>query len=215
MSREILVELLENVPAGPIANNLCGQVIALLQGCWNEFTGSHQTNMQAYKLEPKRVENLDWAPPVLSFKMARHGATALGSRREHLYWWHINVEKMTARFEKGSFRLVRPSAEKLSKDKILEIARRVCEHVRNGPLSLAPPGIFLKWKSETEILIKPADLIPADGFKQTLAGRRKRVRSILIDEMKTIGWVVVSDKGAFVRFRKADVGSGEPQCKTL
>jgi len=213
MSRETLVELLENLPAGPIANNLCSQVITLLQGCLNEFTGSHQTNMEAYKLEPKRVENLDWAPPVLSFKMARHGATVLGSPREHLYSWHINVEKMTARFEKGTFRLVRPSAAKLSKDEILEIVRRVCEHVQNGPLSSAAPGIFLTWKSGTEILIKPADLIPADGFKQTLAGRRKRVRSILIDEIKTIGWVVVSDKGAFVKFRKAGAGSGEPPSK--
>jgi hypothetical protein len=209
MSLETLVDLLENLPAGPIANNLCGQVINLLQGCWNEFTGSHQTNMEAYKLD-KRVENLVWAPPVLSFKMARHGATVRGSPREHLYWWHINVADKTATPEKGTFRLVRPSAEKLSKGEILEIVRRVCEHVQNGPLSLAPPGIFLKWKSETEILIIPATLIAADGFKQTLAGRRKRVRSILIDEMKMIGWVVASDKGAFVRFRKTGVGSGEP-----
>jgi len=165
--------------------------------------------MEAYKLD-KRVENLVWAPPVLSFKMARHGATVWGSPREHLYRWHINVADKTATLEKGTFRLVRPSAAKLSKDKILEIVRRVCEHVQNGRLSSAAPGISLTWKSETEILIKPAALIPADGFKQTLAGRRKRIRSILIDEMKTIGWVVVSDKGAFVKFRKASGGSGEP-----
>jgi hypothetical protein len=161
--------------------------------------------MEPYKLD--RAEHLDWAAPVLSFEIARHGATVLGSTREHLYSWHINVADKTATLEKGTFRLVRPSAAKLSKDEILEIVRRVCEHVQNGP---AAPEIFLTWKSETEILIKPAALIAADGFKQTLAGRRKRVRSILIDEMKTIGWVVVSDKGAFVGFRKAGEGSGEP-----
>jgi hypothetical protein len=165
--------------------------------------------MEAYKLD-KRVENLVWAPPVLSFKIARHGATVLGSPREPLYWWHINVADKTATVEKGTFRLVRPSAAKLSKDEILKIVRRVCEHVQSGPVSSAAPGSFLTRKSETEILIKPAALIPADGFKQTLAGRRKRVRSILIDEMKTIGWVVVSDKGAFVKFRKAGGASGEP-----
>jgi hypothetical protein len=163
--------------------------------------------MEAYKLD--RAEHLHWAGPVLSFKMARHGATVLGSPREHLYWWRINVADKTATLEKGTFRLVRPSAAKLSKDEILEIVRRVCEHVQNGPPSSAAPGIFVTWKSETEILIRSTALIPADGFKQTLAGRRKRVRSILIDEMKTIGWVIVSDKGAFVRFRKAGVGSGE------
>src|SRR6266446_6791391 len=160
MSLETLVELLENVPAGPIANNLCGQVIKLLQGCWNEFVGSRQTKMEAYKLD-KRVENLVWAPPVLSFKMARHGATVRGSPREHLYRWHINVADKTATLEKGTFRLVRPSAAKLSKDEILEIVRRICKHVQNGPLSSAAPGIFLTWKSETEILIKPAALIAA------------------------------------------------------
>jgi hypothetical protein len=208
MTRETLVELLESLPTGPIADNLRGRVIKLLQGCWNEFAGSHQTKMEAYKLD--RAEHLRWAAPVLSFKVARHGATALGSPREHLYWWHINVADKTATLEKGTFRLVRPAAAKLSKDEILEIVRRVCEHVQNGRLSSAAPGIFLTWKSETETLIKPAALIAADGFKQTLAGRRKRVRSILIDEMKTIGWVVVSDKGAFVKFRKASAGSGEP-----
>ena len=207
MSREALVKLLENLPAGSIADNLRGKVVELLQGCWAEFTGSHQTSMEAYKLE--RAEEFEWVAPVLSFTIARHGATVSGSTREHLYHWSVDVEKKTAIFAEGTFRQVRPSAPRLRTDEIRRIVRQVCEHVQKGPFSPAIPGIPLNWKSEKELLIRPASLISAEGFGQTLAGRRKRARSILVDEMKAAGWVVANDKGAFVRFRKSNGGNDQ------
>jgi hypothetical protein len=45
MSRETLVELLENLSAGPIANNLRGQVITLLQDCWWPAPGLDDTRL--------------------------------------------------------------------------------------------------------------------------------------------------------------------------
>ena len=56
-----------------------GRVAALLAGCWHEFVGAESQRMHAGKLG--RIENVRWEPPVLSFRIERHGAMGVGSTR--------------------------------------------------------------------------------------------------------------------------------------
>jgi hypothetical protein len=56
-----------------------GKLAALLAGCWHQFEGARAQGMNASKLA--RMEAVRWEPPILSFTIERHGATALGSTR--------------------------------------------------------------------------------------------------------------------------------------
>jgi hypothetical protein len=107
-----LKQVLRDLASGPIVDPGGDGVLRLLQDCWSELSGSSQTSMEAYKLS--RAEKWDWTPPILSFQIARHGATVFGSTREHLFTWRINVISRTAAVEEGTFRLVHPTAPRLS-----------------------------------------------------------------------------------------------------
>src|SRR5437763_16807812 len=48
-----------------------GHVTALLAGCWHEFMGAESQRIHEGKLG--RMEDVSWAPPVLSFRRASSG----------------------------------------------------------------------------------------------------------------------------------------------
>jgi hypothetical protein len=48
-----------------------GRVTALLAGCWHQFVGAESQRMHAGKLG--RMEDVSWAPPVLSLRIEQHG----------------------------------------------------------------------------------------------------------------------------------------------
>ena len=47
-----------------------GRVTALLAGCWHQFVGAESQRMHAGKLG--RMEDVSWAPPVLSLRIEQH-----------------------------------------------------------------------------------------------------------------------------------------------
>ena len=74
------------------------RVTALLAGCWHEFVGAESQRMHAGKLG--RIENVRWEPPVLSFRIERHGAmgvlfggtrapSTLGSHLRSYTWGNV------------------------------------------------------------------------------------------------------------------------------
>jgi len=65
-----------------------GHVAALLAGGWHEFVGAESQRMHAGKLG--RIENVRWEPPVLSFRIERHGAMGVGSTRAELQHWRVD-----------------------------------------------------------------------------------------------------------------------------
>jgi hypothetical protein len=67
-----LYELLANVPPGPVAGDL--GLDRALAGCWDGFRGSDEGGMESYKLL-RRMENVWWRPPILTFTIERHGGT--------------------------------------------------------------------------------------------------------------------------------------------
>ena len=84
----------------------------------------------------------------------------------------------------------RPTAKRLD---VAPIAGRVYEAVDNGPTSqsqLVKEGT-VTWQDEKRLIIKHGALIPNEGFKQTVAGRRKRLRQELIRGLGERGWHLI------------------------
>jgi hypothetical protein len=129
-SLDDLEVFLRSVPPGPIIGPLRAEVIGLLKKAWQELSGSTQTGMEAYKLDG--AESLEWETPTLQFQLARHGATVLGSPREHIFRWRVDLATNEASVEEVGFRQVRPRAPDLRKHDIERIIEHVLQHVAKG-----------------------------------------------------------------------------------
>jgi hypothetical protein len=87
-----------------------GRVAALLAGSWHEFVGAESQRMHAGKLG--RMEDVRWEPPVLSFRVERHGAMGVGSTRAELQNWRADLDRKTAKCERSrSYRHALPRKE--------------------------------------------------------------------------------------------------------
>jgi hypothetical protein len=178
-----LRDALRDVPQGPIDN--IDLVLSLLKGCWNELMGSNDTSMRDFKVD--RAEQFSWRTPSLSFTIERHGATVVGSTRAELQNWTVNLDSASAYHSEGRFRQLVRQAPRLD---VKSIVARVCDAVQQGPRSecdLVRKGIVF-WSSEGEVIIKHGALVPGDGYRQTVAGRRRRFRQELAAKMSERGW---------------------------
>jgi hypothetical protein len=125
---------------------------------------------------------------------------ALGSSRAPLDEWTIDVEKGTASSAQASYRQIRPTSPRLN---VEPIAAAICEAVQQGPQSNSAlmQNKTIRWRGIDEVSIRHGDLISGDN-QQTKAGRRKRLRGVLIDGMKAIGWDFVA-VGTTIIFKKS------------
>jgi hypothetical protein len=87
-----LVTYLATIPPGPVPD--LGDLERLLTDCWHEFTGD-DGGMAGQKLLG-RMEEVVWEPPILTFKIERHGGTVLGSSRATPQEWRLDLDKKTA-----------------------------------------------------------------------------------------------------------------------
>jgi hypothetical protein len=159
-----LKDLLCGLPPGDIPDEMRATIIGQLENCWNEFSGSRETKMEAHKLS--RAEDLAWRPPSLYFKVARHGGTELGSTREQMQHWQVNLEEKIAHQATRGFRQLIPMAQRLTNAELNTIAMRVTKVIQAGPEIKS--DIRLIWINEAEFRIMPSSLIPADGFRRQL-----------------------------------------------
>lgn len=185
---KLFQETLKDTPPGELRPGDEDRIIGVLAKCWDQLSGATETSMRAYKLH--RVERLEWSPPILSFTMERHGGTVFGSTRAELQKWTVNVETGIADHSPGARRQLEPTAKRLD---VAPIAGRVYEAVDNGPTSqsqLVKEGT-VTWQDERRLIIKHGALIPNEGFKQTVAGRPKRLRQELIRGLGERGWHLI------------------------
>jgi hypothetical protein len=193
-----LLDELNNAPQGTLEGPGQHKVMKLLANCWHEFRGAGETAMNARKLI--RAEDISWNPPVLSFTIERHGAAVLGSTRAELQCWSVDLVRGTAHCEHGKYRqLIRP-APRLD---VKPIATRVRNAVQQGPASncdLVKMKIVV-WKNHDTVFIKHGALISGKGYAQTVAGRRRRFRNELTDQMQNIGWRLESVQRAMTFIR--------------
>jgi hypothetical protein len=196
---EILLNELTNIPAGEISGEMAKKIRSLLADCWHEVHGGTAHSTTAEKLRG-RAENLRWYPPFLDFTLERHGPTVLGSSRAPLHEWRLDFETATATCDLGGYRQLSPTAPKVD---VKPLVAEAIAAVREGPAwhcELAKSGLVL-WKTDDEVWIMHGRLIPNDGYARTIAGRRRRFRKQLIEQMKADGWTFVEVRRAMI-FRK-------------
>jgi hypothetical protein len=194
-----LKTFLKDLPPGPIADEHRSKVIGLLSDCWSELDGSEETKMAAYKLS--RAESLIWEPPLLTFIIERHGATVGGSSRAELQHWEVNVNAGTASRGHSKRRQLYRMGPRLN---VQPIVQSVIDALRSGE-SLANGALIRD--TDDQLRIKHGILIPGDGPKETVAGRRRRFRDAMERAMRAIGWELVVTNPV-LKFKKS-VGKSE------
>lgn len=176
---EQLASYLSGLPAGTSPDQTLTE--ELLASCWDQLEGGEQQGMAGHKLRG-RTEQLEWDPPVLRFRIERHGATVLGSTRAELHDWQINVGNGTASCAPAGQRQLRRRQAPLD---VNPIAVEVVELIRAGE-----EDEHLSWAARDRVRVEIGKILPAGSAgKETLAGRRKRLRNALDERLRTEGWV--------------------------
>lgn len=172
-----LTDYLAKLPIGPVEDK--SALAALLSPVWGEFDGASESSMHAWKLD--RMENPNWDPPVLTFRIERHGGTALGSTRAEMQGWTINVTRRTADHGPSGVRQLHPMDKKWNPDSLVEELISAIVEERDDPrVKRLPDG---------RIRLTLSKLIPEGGFNQTRDGRQKRLRHALEEALAAHGWV--------------------------
>jgi hypothetical protein len=194
-----LQNALRDIPRGTLNNDEAALINNLLSQCWHELEGAGETSMAAYKLG--RAEQLSWCPPCLSFTIERHGATVQGSTRGTLQRWTANLETLQVTYEEGGHRQLYPTAARLD---VRPIAQRILTAVQKGRGSDSEfvRNRTLVWKDANTLVMEPGRLLLADGYKQTIDGRRKRLRTELLTRVGELGWRLERG-GRFMLFKRA------------
>jgi hypothetical protein len=175
---QMLSKALYGLPPGAVEE--VSSVAALLAGCWRHFAGGDSERMHAGKLG--RMENLRWDPPVLSFTIERHGGMGLGSTRAELQDWRVDLDRKTAKCQRSrSYRQVLARAEGI---RIEPIARELADSIM-----AARADRRLKWQGGETVRVLMAEIVPShSGYKQTVTGRRKRLRAVIQQLLIEKGW---------------------------
>src|SRR5436190_1890189 len=172
-----LRETLAGIPPGLLVGDNAAIVESLLILAWDEIKGTSVENTAAYKLRG-RTELLEWQPPNLTFRHARHGATVLGSTRERLHHWQVDIQFGVASLTSGTFRQVSPRAAPRSfVAECAELVKAVTDRTDHPALT---------WR-EDRAEFHSGKIVPSGGPKQTVDGQRRRLRTELARGLKAIG----------------------------
>lgn len=171
-----LIKLLASLPPGPISDP--SAVVTKLTAAWPKISGSSDGGMKADKLD--RMESPSWDSPFLTFTIERHGARTFGSTRAELQDWCVDVSTWTAKFGGNRHRRLQPAQPRLDVSGFVKgIGNAILNNRKSSSIKRYPDG-------RVTVLIRT--IIPDDGFKQTIAGRRKRFRKALDSFLSTHGW---------------------------
>lgn len=120
----------------------------------------------------------------MSFVVERHGAVVLGSSLAEVQEWTVNLEVRAARYDpfprKKRIRQIEPALD------VDPIAQEVVKDI----LDMKKDSKYLQWKSNEKVKVRMGEIIPKkfDSKKQTLAGRRKRLREKIEKLLLPKGW---------------------------
>lgn len=180
MSVEQLRQFLQDLPPGPISEP--EPLVEVLASCWREFAGSRDQGMAPWKLS--RMEKPSWNPPHLTFKIERHGGLANGGTRAEVQRWALDLDRMAAHCEGGSYRQIRPRARPLN---VRPLAQEIA-----GLILARSEDARLKWKDDRTVRILITETVPAGSdYGQTVKERRKRFRTVLSSLLERDGWRTV------------------------
>ena len=168
------------LPPGPVAD--ARTLEPLLAAVWDTLP-SDDPSMTGHKLL-NRMEKPIWNPPVLIFRIERHGGTVLGSSRAEIQEWAVDLELMTTTVKLVGRRQVRPPQSRLD---VKAIATELFDAIVSGQ-----PEDRLKWEGESKVRVLIGKVLPEGlAVKDTLAARRKRLRNELTCLLERAGWKLV------------------------
>ena len=159
-----LRRLVERAPVGPVVD---GGISTVLREVWESLTGDDEA-MRAYKLE--RIENLSRTEDGrLEFEVERHGGTVQGSKYGEIQGWWVDPAAGTKTAYTAGRRRLEPRQPRLD-------VRTLAEGI-HADLGANDP----KWTKRTDKgwRVHVGRIIPDEGPKQTVRGRRKRLRAAL------------------------------------
>jgi hypothetical protein len=184
LARRALRDYLDEIGPGDIPSDHHKQVTTLVTAIWDGLEGSRESSMEARKLA--RIEAPRWEPPLLGIE--RHGAVAMGGTRAEVYRWTVDLDTMTADITDARSRQLYPMADRFyAKPVAAELVQIVLRHGDDPRL---------KWsagKSDVRLVMKA--VVPDDGYKQTVAGRRLRMRDEFCAAMTAAGWELIPGTG--------------------
>jgi hypothetical protein len=177
---ETLRSFVQSLKPGEIADR--APLEERLSQCWHELKlEGDEGGMDGYKLIG-RMDNVVWNPPLLTFRIERHGGTVLGSVYAEMQAWTVDVENGTASCDVSAGRRVVGE-----RDKPFDAgaaAKEIAELITSGK---SDPRLERKTASKVRILI--GTVVPATNL-QTTTARRKRFWQALQEELAPRGWVV-------------------------
>jgi hypothetical protein len=174
-----LRDFLNAIPQGALSRDQHDETESLLCRCWDQLIGGNDGGMNADKLLG-RIEKIKWSPPWLVFEIERHGGAVLGSSRAEMQGWTVDVEHGSAMCAKGSFRQLHPNAPRLD---VVPIAEDIAGLIRDGTQD---PRI--RWSDANIVKVEIGKIIPMKSPKDTVRGRRDRLKVQLAHNLSLIGW---------------------------
>jgi len=173
-----LLEYLGSIPPGPVTDG--DSLESLLASAWEEFAGASDGGMQGDKLYG-RMEAISWEPPILIFKLERHGGKVQGSTRAEIQCWEVNTATRIATCAICGHRQLTPMQPRLD-------VRPLAEQVSHLIIESRPDS-RLTWRLDGSVRVLVGEILP-DGLamKDTLQGRRKSFRTELERQLEPHGW---------------------------
>ena len=173
---QALREFLEAQAPGPIIDSRA--LTRLLFPCWAELHGGDETGMTGDKLH--RIEHPTWEPPVLKFRIERHGQTVKGSTRATVYEWRVDMQALTASKISEKYRQITPSDKRFDVKPIAESLA--------AALIAGAPNENLEIRQDGTVKLKIKQIIPETVKETTTTTRRKRLRKLLDALLEPHGW---------------------------
>lgn len=157
-------------------------VESLLAQVWDSLVGD-DGGMVGRKLHG-RMEAVAWNPPMLTFQIERHGAAGLGSSRAEVQEWTVDLEQRTKSVLVVGRRQLHQPQTRLD---VMPVAEELAIAILGGRQDPR-----LNWNGPGRVRVLMGEVLPTgSAVKETLAGRRKRLREAVAALLAPAGWQAV------------------------
>lgn len=174
-----LKQFLSQLPAGKVPEDQEKELITLLKHCWETLNPEGFEDLFTYKLD--RIEDPHWEPPIITFRIERHGGTAMGSTRAEMQYWVINMDNLELDCRENGHRQLYRRQPKVNVDSIADELALFIVNRRSHK--------WLKWSAAGRVSVMSGEVFPdGSGFKETVSGRRKRLIMALEKRLNPVGW---------------------------